>query len=121
MSEGNIASISPLNPEGGPPTLTFVVCGEKQPASNNLLSLTHGQGLREFKAILREKANVIEDTGVIFGIMPTLRTGTVVNISGIGHRFDGTYTVTGTVCSYEGTKGPATHFSAERIMFHRLK
>ncbi len=121
MSEGTIVSISPLNPDGGPPTLTFVVRGEKQPASNNSLSLTYGQELKEFKAILKEKENVIEGTGLISGIMPTLRTGAAVNINGLGHRFDGTYTVTGTVYSYDGMKGPVTHFSAERIMFHRLK
>jgi hypothetical protein len=87
-----------------------VANGSKSPQSNRI-SLNYGSSLREFYPVL--KSGGIECKGRTDG-MPDLRTGTVLIIGGIGQTYSGEYTVTGTLHTFDMTKGYTTQFTAKR-------
>jgi hypothetical protein len=110
LFDGKIAAIAPSFTSDKPSTVLIEAVGLPEKAEAQIKA-SLGKELHEFKPILSSGKTAIECSGTIMGI-PGLRAGSTITISGVGQAFNGAYSVTKTVHSFDSQSGYKTHFVA---------
>lgn len=111
MSEGRIASVAPGFHRGEPSTIVVSVRGAKSILTRKQVNVDYGGSLLEFYPVLKD--GTIEGKGTTTGL-PDLRTGATLTINGVGQRYTGAYSITGTIHTFDNTKGYTTQFTVQK-------
>jgi hypothetical protein len=111
LAEGRVTELAPNFPGNTPSTMTIRVAGSgRQATSSSAVQVNYGSTLTEFYPV--EKADgSISCTGTVSNINDLVR-GMTLRVGGVGSRFNGNYLVSGTVHSFDQTKGLRTTFTA---------
>lgn len=113
MAEGKVESIAPGFHQGEPSTIVISARGIRSMPAGKQITLTYGGSLLEFYPVFKDGA--ITGKGMTTG-MPDLRTGVTLIINGVGERYGGEYSVTGTIHTFDNTKGYKTQFTVQRVV-----
>jgi hypothetical protein len=112
LGEGRIMAVSPKYLKSGPSTITIsalvAVTSLMKPSQ---ISLAYGSNLIEFYPVL--KPGVIEASGLISDA-PELRKGMSVKVTGVGQRFEGSYSISGTLHTWDLSRGYQIQFKGKK-------
>ncbi len=119
LAEGRVTEFAPNFLANTPSTITIRVAGSgRQTTSSSDVQVNYGSTLTEFYPV--EKADgTISCTGTVSSINDLVR-GMTLRVGGVGSRFSGNYLVSGTVHSFDQTKGLRTTFAATKTAANRL-
>jgi len=112
LGEGRIMAVSPKYLKSGPSTITI----SAQAAVTSLMkpsqiSLVYNANLIEFYPVL--KPGVVEASGLVRDV-PELRKGMFVNVTGVGQRFGGSYSISGTLHTWDLSRGYQIQFKGKK-------
>lgn len=112
LALGKIASLAPDFGHGGPPTLTFSVNAHHAPrkAPSDVFTIAYGAELSEFHPVLYSDRSRIRAFGIADG-SPLFIAGIKLTISAIGKIFNGTYSVTETIHTFNKEHGYRISFT----------
>jgi hypothetical protein len=112
LGEGRIMAVSPKYLKSGPSTITIsaqaAVISLMKPSQ---ISLVYNANLIEFYPVL--KPGVVEASGLVRDV-PELRKGMFVNVTGVGQRFGGSYSISGTLHTWDLSRGYQIQFKGKK-------
>jgi hypothetical protein len=112
LGEGRIMAVSPKYLKSGPSTITIsaqiAVTSLMKPSQ---ISLVYGTNLIEFYAVL--KLRLVEASGLVSDA-PELRKRMSVKVTGVGQRFEGSYSISGTLHTWDLSRGYQIQFKGKK-------
>lgn len=119
LATGTISALAPHFTMDTGPTLAFTVVVRRPVAAGPgpAVALQYGTNLLEFHPVMQLTGNLrrqsVAATGVV-SMLPMLRAGVRANVTGLGTRWSGTYSVTETTHSFDARQGYRVAFACSR-------
>ena len=112
LGEGRITAVSPKYLRSGPSTVTISAqAAETSLMRPSQISLVYGANLIAFYPILKQ--GVIEASGLVSDA-PELRKGMSVKVTGVGQRFEGSYSISGSLHTWDLSNGYQIQFKGKK-------